>query len=288
MSSHPLTVAVVAFLVALTACTGASDDGGSASSSSPATSPAPSAPEEAGRTTDPVDPAQQPSQGDCYRFTFEDLARASNDHEPVQCRRRHNAQTIHVGRLRTVVDAQSVPGDSTAVLEQVSTTCPRKLRSYLGGDRSTRRLSRFTVLWFTPTVAQVEAGAEWFRCDVIAFAGHEHLATIPPPRRLNGVLDDADNLDTFGLCGTAAPGAPGFDRVICSGQHSWRTTSTIRIDGGSKFPGVAAVRNAGDETCKDRVRELAGSSLRFRYGWEWPTRDQWRRGQHYGFCWAPD
>ena len=26
----------------------------------------------------------------------------------------------------------------------------------------------------------------------------------------------------------------------------------------------------------------------FRYGWEWPTRAQWRDGQRYGFCWAPD
>jgi hypothetical protein len=279
------TAAVVAMLALASCTTSPSDDAGAPSPPPSATSSAPGSQER--RTTEQVDPPTPPAEGECHRLTFGQLARASNDSDPVPCRGIHNAVTIHVGELHTVVDERSAVADSKKVLEQVSTSCPRQLRSYVGGTRSSRALSRFQVVWFTPTAEQLEAGATWFRCDLVAFAGHERLAPLPRPGRLAGVLDDTDALDSYGLCGTAEPGSAGFERVICSRRHSWRATSIIGLDGGAKYPGARAVRRAGDETCKDRVRRLSASSLRFSYGWEWPTRDQWRRGQRYGFCWSP-
>ena len=44
-------------------------------------------------------------------------------------------------------------------------------------------------------------------------------------------------LATYGLCGTAAPGAPGFQRVICGQRHSWRAIDTIGLSGGARYPG---------------------------------------------------
>lgn len=281
-------LAVVGAFVALAACTSPADEAVSPTSPATATSSSPS-PSAEGRasTTDPVDVPPPPGRNDCYRLGFEQLTEPSNDNAPVPCRGRHNAQTIYVGELDTVVDGHSLAVDSQAAQEQLSATCPRKLAAHLGGNRSTRALSRFHVVWFSPTLEQSDRGANWFRCDLIAFAGHEGLAPLPASRRLEGVLDDSDALGTYGLCGTAAPGAASFDRVICSRSHSWRATSTISINGGTKYPGTRAVRAAGDGTCKDRVRRISDSSLKFRYGWEWPTKDQWRRGQHYGYCWAP-
>ena len=58
--------------------------------------------------------------------------------------------------------------------------------------------------------------------------------------------------------------------------------------GDDELPGRLAVRGAGDDDCRDVASEGAGSATRFEYGWEWPTRAQWKQGQHYGFCWAPD
>lgn len=290
-------VAAVAGVVALlAACTAPSGD--VASPTSPATdtsgtsiAPTESAsatPTDSARLAEVPDVPEPPEEDACYRLRFDDLPRTSSDSNPVPCGQRHNAQTIHVGKLDAVVDGRPTTLDSRAVQHQVSTTCPRRLARYLGGDRSTRALSRFHAVWFTPTLEDFGAGANWFRCDLVAFAGHERLADLPRPRRLAGVLDDSGALATWGLCGTAAPGAPAFSRVICSEPHTWRATSTITIPGGRRYPGTARVRTAGDETCKERVRRLSGSALRFRYGWEWPTRDQWARGQHYGFCWAPD
>jgi hypothetical protein len=75
--------------------------------------------------------------------------------------------------------------------------------------------------------------------------------------------------------------------VVCSRRHSWRAIDTIPLAGGTAYPGVTVVRRAGNTTCRDLARSRAGSTLRFQYGWEWPTREQWARGQHFGYCWVP-
>ena len=232
----------------------------------------------------PVPPA--PERSACYRLRFADLTEPSNDSRPVPCSGRHDAQTIHVGRLDTHVDGHAVAVDSDRVLRQLSTECPRRLAAHLGGTREDLRLSRFEVVWFSPTLVESDLGARWFRCDVVALAGQDTLFPLPPPRRLEGVLDGS-GAATYGLCGTAAPGDPDFDRVICGRRHSWQAVATIPISGGTEYPGRPAARAAGEDTCLDRVRESAEDPLTFQYGWEWPTREQWRDGQRFGYCWAP-
>jgi len=32
---------------------------------------------------------------------------------------------------------------------------------------------------------------------------------------------------------------------------------------------------------------VADDPLNYRWGYEWPTEQQWQAGQHYGICWAP-
>jgi Septum formation len=206
----------------------------------------------------------------------------------VSCTGPHTAATIFVGRLDTVVDGHAVAVDSSAVQRQLSTTCPRKLARYVGGSGGTRALSRFNVVWYSPTLDQSDRGADWFRCDLILFGMADTLQALPPTSRLRRVLDRPGALATYGLCGTAAPGARGFSRVVCARPHSWRAVDTIGIGDGPRYPGVAAARRAGNAQCRDLARSRSGGSLTFRYGWEWPTAEQWGRGQHFGYCWVPD
>jgi hypothetical protein len=249
---------------------------------SPPSSPAPG-------TTDATAPAPPaPDRRACYRLAFTDLPRAANDSEPVPCGSRHTTQPSRVGRRDTVVDGHSLSVDSATAEEQMASTCHRRMTAYLGGPVARRHMSRFMVVWFRPTLEQADLGARWFRCDLVALAGGSRLYPLPGPRRLHGVLESSRALRTYGLCGTTAPGSPGFDRVICGRPHRWRAFSTIAIDGGRKYPGQRAVREAGDATCRARAAQLTGFSLKFSYGWEWPTRDQWESGQHYGYCWVPD
>jgi hypothetical protein len=204
----------------------------------------------------------------------------------VPCRRRHTAQTIHVGRLSSLVDGRPVAVDSPRAQRALARTCPARFSAYVGGTPEARRLSRLQVVWFSPTLEEADAGAGWFRCDVLAFGRGDAL--LPLPRRpLRGVLDRPAGPATFGLCGTARPGTPRFTRVACGLRHSWVAVATIPIGGAERYPGVRRVRAAGNETCAERVRSEAGFPLEFSYGWEWPTRQQWAAGQRYGFCWAP-
>ncbi|HSE08651.1 MAG TPA: septum formation family protein [Nocardioidaceae bacterium] len=273
----------------------ATDPSPSAPSSTPAEEATPT--QESGPTSSPTgkpskpprlpQEAQPPPAKGCYRLDIEAATRPTDDSRPVPCRKRHTAQTVHVGRLDTVVDGHLLAVDSRLAQRQVERGCPRALDRFLGGTEETRRLSRLVAVWFSPTIEQSDLGASWYRCDAVALAGPEKLAPLPPPRRLKGILDRSDALDEIGLCGTTAPGESGFERVICARRHTWQAISTIDISG-SAYPGVAAVREAGESTCRDQVREATGSPERFSYGWEWPTRDQWRSGQRYGYCWAPD
>ncbi len=262
---------------------------GCTSSPSSSDKPAPSASSSSAAASSSAAPAvpAAPKGAACYRLTPAQLAQPTNDSDPVSCTARHNARTIFVGRLDTVVDGHSVAVDSARVQRQLSTTCPRKLAAYVGGSPATRDLSRLNVVWYSPSLEQSDAGADWFRCDVVAFGREQQLASLPAGGALRGVLSRPGALDTYGLCGTAAPGARGFERVICRKTHSWRAFATIGLPGGRAYPGSAAVRQAGNDDCRGQARARASDSLQFRYGWEWPTREQWLGGQHYGYCWVP-
>lgn len=239
-------------------------------------------------STDAPAPPGPPHVDACYRLGFDEATEPTSSASPVPCSRRHTAQTYFVGRLDTVVDGHLLAVDSKRAQRQVERTCPARLDAYAGGSEDARRLSRLESVWFSPTIAESDRGASWFRCDAVAVGSPSTLAPLPRPARLHRVLDRPGALDEVGLCGTAAPGSRGFERVICSSRHTWRAVSTIDISGDRRYPGVGAVREAGERTCRDLVQRASGSPERFSYGWEWPTSEQWRAGQRFGYCWAPD
>ena len=282
MRMRRVLVATLATL--LVGCTPAAEDRADDPAAGEETSMAPTATTAAPVEATPPPPA--PRAGSCYRLTLRQAARPTNDNPAIPCGRKHTARTIHVGSLDLVVDGHSLAVDSARAQRQLRETCPGELDRFLGGDPERRALSRFQVVWFSPSLEESDLGSDWFRCDVIALGRGSRLLPLPPDGRLRGVLDSPAALSTFGLCGTAQPGADDFERVACALPHSWVAVSTIAI-GGDRYPGVTAVREAGEETCADRVRAANEFVLEYRYGWEWPTAEQWRAGQRYGICWAP-
>jgi hypothetical protein len=287
MDTTRLAAGFVTAAFVLTGCT--SDQGSEQGVSAP---PAPAASDQAASAPVSQVPAQpaadrpkRPRVGACYNLDFASATRPTSDSRPVSCAKPHTAQTYYVGRLDTVVDGHLLAVDSRLAQRQVERACPRRLADHVGGSAETRALSRLQAVWFSPTIEESDEGASWFRCDVVALAAPGELAPLPP--NLKDILDRPGALDRVGLCANAAPGTRGFERVICSRPHAWRAVSTIDIPGGRLYPGVGAVREAGESTCRDRVRRASGSPERFTYGWEWPTRSQWRAGQHFGYCWAP-
>jgi hypothetical protein len=222
--------------------------------------------------------------GSCHHLDFAQAAQPTDATPAVPCTTPHTTQTVKVGRLAAATGGEDLRVDSPEVRAKVDQACPARLVRYAGGDLTTRRVSRLQVVSFTPSADQVKAGASWFRCDIVGLAAANQL--IPLPRQLKGALGVANALDRFGTCGTAAPGKPGFQRVVCRRRHAWRAVDTVTLDSSARYLGSRATAQ-GDSQCKDDAAARAHGALKYTWSFEWPTRDQWRAGQRYGYCWVP-
>lgn len=248
--------------------------------SSTPTEPAPSTPPPTASAV------PRPAASGCHQLSYAEavaptLPATTSD---VPCAQSHTAETFRVGALHTAVGGHLVAADSARVQAQVAAACPGALSSYVGGDQATLRLSMLRAVWFTPTVAQVDGGADWYQCDVIALAGDGTLA--PVTGSLKGVLA-GPHARAWAMCGTAQPGTTGFTRVPCGADHSWRALSVVDLPAGA-HPGEAQVKAAGQKPCQQAGQNVASDALNYQWGYEWPTAAQWASGQTYGICWAPD
>jgi hypothetical protein len=262
-----------AVLVALTACTAPPPK--PVSETTPSASPTPT------ETTPPPDPGPRPRVGECHRLSFGQAVAVVGRTEPVTCRRPHTAQTYFVGRLDLETKAGHVRRvDSRAAQRQARSTCAARLPRHLGRTPRELRLTMAQSVWFTPSPKRAEAGADWFRCDVVAVAGPRRL--LPLPRSTKGWGD----APVVAMCATAAPGTPAFRRVGCGAEHAWLAVSTVDIPG-RKLPTRQAVADRMDGPCGDVARSRAADPLDFTWSQESPTREQWDAGQRYGICWVP-
>jgi hypothetical protein len=267
-------VLLAVLLLGLTAC----------SSGKPEASPSTSSSSSTATSAAPAPPAPPPAHA-CYDLDFAAAVKATTTEPPVPCSSAHTTTTIRVGTIRPVVDGHLLAVDADPVQQQIAGRCRRALAAQVGGDEETRRLSRLTVVWFSPSLTDSDRGALWFRCDLVALAGHDVLA--PLPRVTRGILSQDGALDRWGTCGTASPAASRFERVICSQPHSWRARATVDLPAGAAYLGKAAGA-AADSACHDVDAKLAADSLKLHWSFEWPTKDAWNAGQRYGLCWTPD
>ena len=250
---------------------------------------APSASAEPSVLTEAEVVATSPNRGACYRLSMAELLAPTSAEPATPCNRRWTARTIHVGPLDGAAAGQLVTADSDWAESLMAAECPRRLAEYLGGTARQTRLTVFRAVWFTPTVAETAAGADWFRCDLVALARPDRLARLTGSVR--GLLADAERRTPYALCGTSSPDAPGFERVACAAEHTWRAVGSVDL-AATAYPRPRAARRAAEQRCVEEARRLAADALDFTWGFEWPTRAQWTGtatspGQRYGVCWAP-
>jgi hypothetical protein len=268
-------LAAVLVTTVLAGCSGGEAREPAATPTTPTTAPPPAA----------APAPRPPKEGDCYGLTFRQALAPTSSARPTPCDRPHTSETYAVGTLDTVVEGHLLAVDSERVQEQVADTCPDEVARFLGGDQADLRLSMIRPVWFTPSLAQSDRGADWYRCDVVVIAGDQDLAE--PDTSLQGALDDDAVRDGYAMCGTAAPDDPDFERVICSADHSWRAIRVVPYEPGD-YPGEPAVRAPLASPCEDAGLDVAADPLDYEWGYEYPTKEQWEMGQTWGLCWAPD
>jgi hypothetical protein len=252
--------------------------------SSPASSPtsSPSSTATSSAPTALVSP-ERPAKDGCHLMTYDEAIAPVVAGTDVPCRQRHTSQTYRLGRLDLVRDGHLLAVDSPDVQADVARTCTSLLGRHVGGSAEDRRLSMVQAVWFTPSVADAAAGADWFRCDVVALAGPEEL--LPLPRSSRGLVASSDR---FAMCSTAEPGTTTFRRIPCGvGDHAWRAIATVDLPG-SAYPSAARAASRMESACRSAARSRADDPLDLTWSEERPTQAQWDAGQRYGLCWVPD
>lgn len=274
-----LAGSTLATLAVLGACTVAADPPPDTGSSSPAPSTSSADPESVPRpAAEPTQPV--PSVGECRAFGLDAALAPVSLVEPRPCRRTHTAHTFLVGRLDLVQDGHRLAVDSPAVQARPAERCDDRLARHLRTDPGTLRLGMVQAVWFTPSVEDAAAGADWFRCDVVVLGTPERLLPLPPRTAGMGTPD------RFAMCATAEPGTPAFTRVACSRAHTWRAVSTVDL-AGKDVPSPAEAATRMEAPCRDVARARASDPLDFEWSQESPTEEQWAAGQRYGICWVP-
>lgn len=262
--------------VLLAGCTGPTAPGGDPTPSASG-SPSPSS-SSAPVGTEAPDPGPTPEVGECHALSMRQAVAVVGRTAPVPCRRPHTAQTFFVGRLDlTTGSGFTRRVDSQAAQRQMSRACTTRLPRHLGRTPRELRLRMVRAVWFGPSQARADAGADWFRCDIVAVAAPGTLLRLP--RRTKG-------WDAPAMCATAEPGSRGFRRVACGAKHSWRAAATVDIPG-RRLPARDAVAARMDPVCRDVAADATDDPLDFSWSQESPTREQWVAGQRYGICWVP-
>lgn len=253
-------------------------------SSSPQTpAPVESAPSSSDTSLAPTetveaDPGPRPEVGECHALSWRQAVAPQARVDPVRCRAPHTAETYAVGRLD--LDAGRLQVDSERVQQRVQTACNQRLPRHLGAAPRDVRLTMAQAVWFTPGVEQVNAGARWFRCDVVVIASQRALRLLPlSTKGLAGAPGIA-------MCASAEPGTKSFARVACGSPHTWVAVSTVDLPG-VRLPDPAQVQARMDPVCREAARARASDPLSFTWSQESPTREQWEAGQRYGICWTP-
>ncbi len=225
---------------------------------------------------------EPPQEGACRLLGPEDVARPSDDTPTVPCGDRHTAQTFAVGELPA--DLHDLDSSDPALETWVHRTCTGAVATFLGGDESAVMRSVLSWAWFRPAEAAWEAGARWYRCDVLG--GGEQLTPYRAlPKDAEGLLEGPPP-DQWMVCATGRNVHAGT-KVPCSEPHTWRAVTTIKVgEPGESYPGDTAVRDTTSDYCSDSVGAWLGYPTTYDYGYTYFGEAEWQAGNRRSVCWA--
>ncbi|MGA9747246.1 MAG: septum formation family protein [Nocardioides sp.] len=249
---------LVVLLVALTSCTVVGGDA-----------------EEAADT-------QPPEVGQCRMLSPQDIQQPSNDGAPVRCNRTHTAETFAVGTFPDAVSGDGI--DDPALGAHVFGECEKEFRRFLGGDESAVMRATVTWAWFRPSEAAWDAGARWWRCDVVG-GGEESTSLVTLPETAEGLLLGQPD-DRWQVC-VDGPSVADSVKIPCTEPHTWRAVSTIVLgEDEDDYPGDRVVASRTRSFCSDSVGAILNYPVDYDYGYTFFHQVEWEAGNRRSICWA--
>jgi len=251
-------------LVLLAGCGGEKEKPEADGKDSSASEPDPTTP---GNEEPAPDPGYQAAQvGQCFSMKPAQ-SRASVASSPrVRCKGPHNTVVAYVVYVPRAVTPRTPLAKRQALGKRV---CEPAYRRLVGGTLADRATSILTWTLFTPGQAQLERGARWVRCDVLA-RSDDQLIPLPAGKSLlaSGVPEQ------LRVCQSDT----GVD-ISCSQPHAFRLEAVF-LDVGNAYPDATRYT----PVARDRCKELMG-----KYGgyWQAPSRSGWRSGDRFIRCLSP-
>ena len=223
-----------------------------------------------------------PEEGACRVLDADDVAQPSNDSETVACTEEHTAETFVVDDLPA--ELGDLDPDDPEIGAHVYDTCSESFREFLQADESAVMRTVVSWAWFRPSDEAWDAGARWFRCDVIG--GGEQLTDYRPlPETAEGLLEGMPP-DEWMVC-AAGKTVNGSPKVPCSEPHTWRAVTTIKVgEADEEYPGDRIVEVTTRDYCSDSVGAWLGYPASYDFGYTWFKQAEWEAGNRRSVCWA--
>jgi len=223
-----------------------------------------------------------PELGACRRLTPSDVARPSDDSGTVACTSAHTAETFAIGQLPQQLARASY--DDEELGAWAYGTCSKAFQQFLGADDSLVMRTVVSWAWFRPSKAAWDAGARWYRCDVVG--GADGAKTLRPlPAQAQGLFTTGQP-DAWLTCARGAT-VPSSTKVPCSETHDWRAISTIKVgQPGDPYPGDRIVQVRSRDLCSDWIGAWSHYPADFDYGFTWFHEAEWKAGNRRSICWA--
>lgn len=223
-----------------------------------------------------------PEKGACRVLEPSDSDHPDDDTPVVDCAREHTAETFLVGTLTGDVPASGY--DSDEVGAEVYRACAPAFASYVGADESLVMRTVLSWAWFLPSKAAWDAGARWFRCDVVG-GGPDSTSYVSLPKTTKRLLLGKPS-DRWMVCGKGETVDTSV-KLPCSEPHDWRAVTTIKLGQPSDdYPGDRLVEGRTREFCSDSVGAWLQYPVTYDFGYTWFKRAEWEVGNRRSVCWA--
>jgi hypothetical protein len=212
--------------------------------------------------TSPADAASsRPEVGSCHSTTYAESAAISDTDAPISCDRTHTSRTIAVKDLRGAAFH-----DNETLAKAGYRACAPELVTALGSSASARAQSAYNFVFFTPTKAQIKAGARWVRCDIV-LVGVKTLLALPAAK--TPALGAAPHASRLAQCIRAT--SKSSYRTACSTTHNYRAVGTVAVSGDG-YPARSRFMKIAGQRCT----AIVGSE-----DWyvSWPSQYGWVLGK---------
>ena len=223
-----------------------------------------------------------PQVGECRVLEPADIAEDSNEAEPVDCSGPHNAETYRVGTFAG--DLADADPDDAELGSAVYEDCAKEYMRFTGADESLALRSVLSWAWFRPSDEQWEAGARWYRCDVVGGTDRS-AALVELPRTAKGILLGIPG-DRWMACVNGAS-VSAVPPVPCTEPHTWRAVTTIVVgEDKDPYPGDRLVEVLSRDYCSDSVGAWMNYPIDYEYAYTWFHKAEWETGNRRSVCWA--